>query len=831
MSRSTYVHPTGPRDAKIAFVFEQPDKFEVRQGRPLVGPAGREFDDCLINAGISRSECYLTNVIKDLDYPLTHYFIYKQSRIVGTTKAGQEYIYELEHELGQVSANVIVPSGNVALFALASRTGITKWRGSIIESTLLPGKKLIPAIHTATVIPPKSQYLNKHLITLDYIRAREQAAFPDIRTAERSLITGPSFIQCLEFLSECLYRGHRGSIIDYDIEIDINNYALTCISFAMSPHEGISIPFLNHNGDYFTPDQEATIMLAIARILEDKQIQKRGQNVIAFDGPYMLRMYGIKMHNCHDTMVAQKILLPDYPVGLHFITTMFTEIPYYKDDGKQFIKAGGEWQKFWTYNIMDSIACAEAHPKQLIELDKQHNLPTYERQCKLLEPLAYMMEKGIKVDVEGLLAHRKRNEIKLKELEEELWSIVGYQINWQSSKQLLKYLYEEQKYPVFKSKNQKGQWVPSTDVNAIKRLIRRGIREATLLRDLRHVSKQNAVYANLDKIDDDGRYRSSYNPAKTATGRLASSESIWGKGGNQQNWPHELLTYLTPDEGYMYYGWDLAQAENRIVAYVGRILEMIEAFESGIDLHMKTAALIFNKPIEEISCEPGSCELGSGEDSERDWGKKGNHSLNYDFGYRSFAMKYEMPEAQAKWIVDRYHAAYPGVRKSYHALVKAMLSKDRTVINCMGRRRLFMDKWGDQLWKDAYAQIPQSTVADVINERGLIFTYFNQDLFGPVELLTQIHDNISEQISMSLPWTEHAKILLRQKQELEIPLQWNDRSFVIPADLVMGFNLNKNDGYEIKAKAFPTTVEELAKQLEAGHATLMSKIDERDRSA
>ena len=68
--RHTYVHPTGPREATIAIVGDQPGTTEVRwrpKPTPFVGPAGKALDGCLYSVGINRRDVYLTNVIKDLD--------------------------------------------------------------------------------------------------------------------------------------------------------------------------------------------------------------------------------------------------------------------------------------------------------------------------------------------------------------------------------------------------------------------------------------------------------------------------------------------------------------------------------------------------------------------------------------------------------------------------------------------------------------------------------------------------------------------------------------------------------------------------------------------
>jgi len=306
--------------------------------------------------------------------------------------------------------------------------------------------------------------------------------------------------------------------------------------------------------------------------------------------------------------------------------------------------------------------------------------------------------------------------------------------------------------------------------------------------------------------------------------RLSSSENIFGTGMNLQNWPDRALQFLKPDDGYVYYSMDLSQAENRIVAYVGQIPQMIHAFETGQDVHKLTASLIFGKPYDEISSEDGSCSLGSGEYSERFWGKKANHGLNYDLGYRNFAFYYEIPESEGKFIVERYHAAYPGVRNGYHAYVRAQLQRGRTVTNLMGRRTTFLDEWSDKLFKKGYACIPQGTVGDVINERGVSYIYYNQIDFKPVEILSQVHDSIGFQIPLSVGWEVHADMLLKIRRSLETPLTIHGRDFSIPADLLMGLSLSKSQGIEMKGDRFPRTTPELAKLLENNYNALLKNL-------
>ncbi|MCK4814419.1 hypothetical protein KA005_01510, partial [bacterium] len=316
------------------------------------------------------------------------------------------------------------------------------------------------------------------------------------------------------------------------------------------------------------------------------------------------------------------------------------------------------------------------------------------------------------------------------------------------------------------------------------------------------------------------------------TGRLSSGETIFGTGGNQQNWPHDLLRFFLFDEGYIGYSFDLSQIENRIVAYVGGVISQIEAFENGLDLHKLTASVILGKPYDEISSVDGSSDLGDGRQSERFWGKKGNHAINYDVGYKTSALKWEMPEADAKYVIETIHRGYPQIRGGYHVVIQNMLRKDRTITNLFGRNRLFLGpvissfpsvpkSACEATYREGYAQLPQSTTADKINEQGLEYVYYNQDLFRPIELLSQTHDAIGFQIPLSCPWEQHAEMLLLIKKSLEQPLYWHGTEIKTPCDLSIGFNMCKEDMKELKSKDIPNSASFLADKLKGIHDDLI----------
>lgn len=813
----TYVKPDGLLESEIMIVGEQPGREEVLKRITFGGQEGKVLKSLMQIAGITPSSCYFTYVFKDYDFEKDSYIKEPKTRLQSPQwlGRGQKFVQLLEQEIKESSAKVIISVGNVALAATAKRWGITKWRGSILKSS--DGKFVVPILSPDTLFKGESE--NRFLISRD-LKKIKNFIDSNYQLTNRTTITNPRFGEVLRFLDDCYEKGQNGELVSFDIEI--KNLELNCFSLSTSATRGMSIPLMNANGDIWSPPDELLIIQKLAKILSSKTITKVGQNLI-FDTHFMLRKYGIRSNNLEDTMIAQHSILPQLPKGLDMITSLWTDQEYYKDEGKEWMQGKGTYDRLWVYNALDSIVVSEAFPKLMKEIIELENEQAYTRQLSIIQPCCYMMERGIKVNLDKLRKHRELLKAEAISHRKELEQIAPG-LNPNSPKQMQDYFYGTCKITPYKNKQHKI----SVDTEALKRIARRdikGSREAKLILKIKKNEKLISTYLTDIKFDNDSRIRCSYNPCGTTYSRLSSSKSIFGTGMNMQNWPHSMLQFLEPDEGYIAYSIDLSQAENRIVAYVGKIEKMIEAFETGQDVHRLTASLIFNKSPDQISDEPGSCSLGNGESSERQWGKKANHGLNYDFGYKSFALLYDMPENDAKFIVGRYHESYPELRKNFHGYIKDCLHKNRIVPNLMGRKTIFITDLCDSTFKEAYSCIPQGTVGDIINERGMAFLYYNKQ-FKEVELLQQVHDSISFQIPLSMPWSYHAFVLQSLKDSLEKPITTHyGRSFVIPADVVMGLSLMKEEGYELKSKKWPESTSDLAEKLREGYEKLREKRD------
>lgn len=373
----------GPLDAKIALVAEHPGPDELQSKIPLTGNSGQLLNQMLQNAGIRRtsfeilnssqgqpslkttveSEIYCTNICKFLpsgDFERTFYEGPARMRVPNA--ALLEATDLLRAELEQTKANVLVACGEHALRALTGRRGITNWQGSILESTLLPGRKVIPIIHPAKIL---REWSFKPLTQLTLKRIKEEAEFPEIRLPQRTYIIEPTFDEvCRTF-----ERYFSAEYLSFDIETKYGHIA--CLGIAPSPFEAICIPFIAGAKDYWTsPEQEARVWQLIAQLMAT-DIKKIAQNCL-FDCTH-LAIHGVHVNNMWwDTMLAQNVLYPEFEKSLAVLCSMYTKIPYYKAEGRAALKLKSDkaWnpaqidRQLWIYNTKDCVATYEVAIEQ-----------------------------------------------------------------------------------------------------------------------------------------------------------------------------------------------------------------------------------------------------------------------------------------------------------------------------------------------------------------------------------------------------------------------------------------------------------------------------------
>jgi len=576
----------------------------------------------------------------------------------------------------------------------------------------------------------------------------------------------PGFKQTMDLLSEL----HNVSETSVDIETRAKSTVLTSIAFTIYPPSWVAfaIPF---DGRYFKEDEERELIEAIDYLLTVKKVPVIGANFL-YDWSVLYWLYGIKDINLYfDIQVAQHLIYADLPRSLEYISSYYLDYKHHK------------WlasEDLGIYNIADVVtthAAKQELEKVLIErgcLDIFHEIMSWHR------PIMEMEQAGLKIDVEGVKNFRLKAGDKIRELQEILNKQVGYELNPRSPKQVADHFYRHKKLPAYKSKTG-GE---STDNIALQRLARKGYAEADTIRDIRYWSKLKGTYLEIP-YDYDYRLRCQVKICGTSTGRLATATNPRGTGTNLQNLHPELKKYVIPDEGYVFLEFDFGQAENRIMAMLSNDRILLEAFAQDKDIHTLTASEILNINIEDVTPEL------------RKLGKRLNHGINYDIGYKTFALNANLLEKDGKYYLEKWHAKHPWLRW-YFKKIKDQLKKDRTVYNLFGRPRTFLTPLNDVTFRAAYDYIPQSTVGQMCN-RSLKQIYGDSTL-DFIRLAMQVHDSILVQVpnDMNLILESCDKI----SQHMYYVLKYEDREMFIPVDVSIGV---KSWGQKVEANSLDSS--------------------------
>ncbi len=282
---------------------------------------------------------------------------------------------------------------------------------------------------------------------------------------------------------------------------------------------------------------------------------------------------------------------------------------------------------------------------------------------------------------------------------------------------------------------------------------------------------------------------------------------------------------------------DKAGAEWVVVAYLSGDANMIDVIEKGDSPHTRTGSLISGAP--ESFVEKEEKLVGHNTDPEtirtlreplldeiedywfmprvmsiRQAGKKSNHGLNYNLRYKGFALHNEIEEREAKIIWELYHKAYPGIH-IWHRTEQRQLRENRTLENCFGRKRRFMDAWGEPLFDSAYAFKPQRTVFDITRIGMKKFTRDTSPLFMRAEMLGQVHDSNLFQYNHR-DAEETSTWATKQALDYMNPMcVYNSREFYIGTTMKIGTDWGNMHECGFSAKEFEQVVKEIKNGKEA----------------
>ena len=466
-----------------------------------------------------------------------------------------------------------------------------------------------------------------------------------------------SLILTSENLSRLIEELSKQKIISFDLETtNLNPLKADIVGIALSfaNNEAYYIPILFPDTiDEYDLSLDYVIK-ELRMIFENHDIGFVGQN-IKYDC-IILNRFGISVKNIFfDTMVAAHLINPIK--NTYSINDLSIEYLNYRkiniesligDKANQINMSEVAVSKITDYACEDAdIALQlyqrlsqELNDKSLIELFNKVELP-------FIKVLIELEINGLFVDIDMLKELSSKISIEIQGILKLVYENVGREFNVNSPKQLAEVLFDEIGLKEVRKR--------STAVEVLEVLKQYHPLPETILR-FRHLNKLKTTY--LDGIpkflnNTTGRVHSSFNQTVASTGRLSSTKP------NFQNIPIRTdagkkirKAFKAQNNNWKLISADYSQIELRIMAHFSKEPALLEAFSNNEDVHKRTAALVYDLPIELVTSE------------QRRQAKIVNYGIMYGAGPFRMSQELGISMKNAKKIIDNYFNTYKSI-KSY----------------------------------------------------------------------------------------------------------------------------------------------------------------------
>ena len=527
----------------------------------------------------------------------------------------------------------------------------------------------------------------------------------------------------------------KDSIVAFDTEttdIDTKNAEIVGFSFSYEDTKAYYTPIAHF---YLgAPDQISieSAKKAINLLNEHKLVLqnfKYDYEIVKFNLRIELKLYA-------DTMILSWLLNTSQRVGLDFQIEKYFDhkMIAFKDTvkkGENFSNV--EVSKACEYAAEDALMTLKLYKKQLEEFTQEDNKILLdlakEVEFDFIYVLANMFENGIKVDVSILENLKVTNTKTIQNLVSKIYEAAGTEFNINSPKQLGSILFETLKLPPSK-KTKTGY---STNEVVLHKLLDEH-EIIPLLLKYREAFKLQSTYIepllSLGLSNNENRIYTSFLQTGTATGRLSS------KNPNLQNIPVRseagalIRSAFIPRDGYKLVGIDYSQIELRLLAHFSGDEALVEAFNSGEDIHYQTSVKIFG---EENAKE------------KRSVAKSINFGLLYGMGSKKLADTLGITTKEAKTYIESYFEAFVSI-KDYLKSIEEGAFKDGYVETLLKRKRLFDFDSANGMQKAAYLResvntLFQGSAADLI-KLSMIKIHEKYKNNQKMSMLLQIHDEL-----------------------------------------------------------------------------------------
>lgn len=375
----------------------------------------------------------------------------------------------------------------------------------------------------------------------------------------------------------------------------------------------------------------------------------------------------------------------------------------------------------------------------------------------LAEVLAAMENEGFAVDKAGIAAFGAVLQDRIDDIQRQITEAVGYAFNLNSPKQLAKALFEDLGLPA-KKKTKSGY---STNAEVLESL-RDAHPAVAMLLDYRMLAKLKSTYCDglLKVVGADGRIHSSFNQTETRTGRISSTEPNLQNIPVRQELGRELRRFFIARKGWVLCDADYSQIELRVLAHMAGDPTMIQAFNSGEDIHRITASQVFGVPEELVT------------PLMRSRAKAVNFGIVYGIGAHSLSQDIQVSYGEAKQYIDGYLAHYSAVAGFMEDRIHR--AKETGYAETLfGRRRPLPElkasngvtrSFGERVARNMPIQ---GTAADII-KIAMVRVYRRlQEEKLEARLILQVHD----ELIVEAPEREAEQVAVLLKEEMEAAAQ------------------------------------------------------------
>ena len=549
-------------------------------------------------------------------------------------------------------------------------------------------------------------------------------------------------VKSLKFLKQLIKDLEQCDILSIDLEttsVDPMTAEIVGISLSLQPDTGFYIPILypEKKNNNFGDDDLNVVLSLLKEMLENSKVKKVGQN-IKYDSLIFSR-FGINITGIYfDTMIAAHILNPSArsykldTLSLEYLNYSMVPIENLIGKGKDQITMDHvSLDKVSYYASEDADISLQLAKLFIPRLEENNQMDFFQKiEMPLINVLMQMEKDGVYVEQKMLNEMSRNIGDRLDRLVKDIYKMSGSEFNINSTQQLAVILFDELKLNQIKKR--------STAENILKELAN-DHELPELILEYRKLNKLKNTYvdslpSSINK--ETNRIHSTFNQTIASTGRLSST------GPNFQNIPirteegREIRkSFIAQNTNWKILSADYSQIELRIMAHLSQDTELLDAFNKNIDIHSRTASLIYNVSIDEIIPEM------------RRTAKVVNFGIMYGAGAFRISQELGISRSVAQNIIDEYFKKYSGI-KSYIDQTLDKARDKKYVETIFGRRRPIWDADSDNSLKRKAAEriainMPiQGSAAELIKIAMIdIYSKLSKEKLQ-AKMILQIHDEL-----------------------------------------------------------------------------------------